>query len=329
MSKKKSILITGAAGFIGSNLSEYLVKNYNIIGIDNFDNFYPKNIKQKNLESLLSNSNFRFIEADILNLNQIQKFFGENEIDIIVHLAAKAGVRPSIENPIEYYNTNLNGTLNILKSAEKRNIKKIVFASSSSVYGNNIKTPFSESDNVDHPISPYAASKKAGELLCHTFHHLYGTKIACLRFFTVYGRRQRPDLAIAKFAGKILNNEKIQIYGDGSFSRDFTFIDDITDGIAKTITWLEKQNQPVYEIFNLGESQTYTVNQLVSEIENSLDKKANIEYLKEQQGDVKITYADISKAREILGYDPKTQLHEGIREYVNWIRNESGADKII
>ncbi len=316
MLNNSTILITGAAGFIGSNLAEELIKNYNIIGIDNFDDFYSRDIKEENLKFLLQNSNFKLYEEDILNKSSFKKIFKDNKIDLIIHLAAKAGVRPSIENPDAYFKTNIEGTLNLLNIAKEYNVKNFIFASSSSVYGNNEKVPFTETDNVDNPISPYAASKKAGELICHTYHHLYKINIACLRFFTVYGRRQRPDLAIAKFTKKILKDEQIPVFGDGSFRRDFTYIDDIIYGLVKCIDWMKKQTKPVYEIFNIGESKNYSVLELVSEIETALNKKAIIEFLPEQPGDVRITYADITKARNIFAYNPKTNLKTGISNYI-------------
>ena len=314
--KLSNILLTGAAGFIASNLAEELVKSFNVIGIDNFDNYYSKDIKLNNLAELHDAENFRFLEVDILNKSDLSKIFVENKIDLIIHLAAKAGVRPSIENPDAYFKTNIEGTLNLLNCTKEFSVKNFIFASSSSIYGNNEKVPFSETDNVDFPISPYAASKKAGELICHTYHHLYRINIACLRFFTVYGRRQRPDLAIAKFTNKILYNESIPVYGDGSFRRDFTYIDDIIDGITKCINWISNQENPVYKIFNLGESHTYSVLDLINEIENATGKKANINFLPEQPGDVRVTYADISKAKDILGFNPKTDLENGIKEYI-------------
>lgn len=316
MLDKNNILITGVAGFIGSNLAEELLKSHNVIGIDNFDDFYTRDIKEKNLIELMTSENFTFYETDILNQEQIFNIFKNKGIDTIIHLAAKAGVRPSISDPVFYFKTNIDGTLNLLNQAKENNIKNFIFASSSSVYGNNQKFPFSENDNVDNPISPYAASKKAGELICYTYHHLYNINIACLRFFTVYGRRQRPDLAIAKFTNKIINNQPIEVYGDGSFRRDYTYIDDILDGVIKCQSWLKKQDKPVYEIFNLGESQTYTVLELINEIEEALCKKATIEYRAEQAGDVKITYADIRKAKKYLGYKPTTNLENGIKEYI-------------
>jgi UDP-glucuronate 4-epimerase len=309
-----SILVTGVAGFIGSHLVERLLQNkYDVIGVDNYDDFYGKNIKLKNLSKSIVNENFYFIEGDIRNINELKMIFEKYEIDFVIHLAAKAGVRPSILDPVGYYNTNVIGTLNILEVMKEHNCNKMIFASSSSVYGNNKKIPFSEEDSVDNPISPYAATKKAGELLCHTYHHLYGFDIFCLRFFTVYGPRQRPDLAIHKFAKLILENKPIPYYGDGSTERDYTYIDDIIEGIIGAI-----KNLRGYDIFNLGESKAISLSKMVSAIENAIGKKAVLAKLPLQSGDVEKTYADISKANELLNYIPKFSFEEGINKFINW-----------
>ncbi len=275
------VLITGAAGFIGSHLSERLLQEgWTVVGVDNFDDFYDPDIKRGNNEKCLKDDNFRLIEADIRDNAAMKKVIGEG-FDIIVHLAAKAGVRPSIEQPLLYADVNINGTMVLLEAAKKHKVEKFIFASSSSVYGNNKKVPFSEDDNVDFPISPYAATKKAGELICHTYHHLWGTSISCLRFFTVYGPRQRPDLAIHKFAALIEQDKPIPVFGDGSMMRDFTYIGDIIDG---TVAAMERCNG--FHIYNLGESQPITVNDLIDEIEKALGKKAIREYKPRQPGDV-------------------------------------------
>jgi len=309
-----NILITGVAGFIGSHLAEKLLskKNY-IIGIDNFDKFYSIDIKRRNISGFSNDSNFMFYEGDIRNDKLLKEIFKENKIDAIVHLAAKAGVRPSISQPHEYYDVNINGTLNILETMKEFGVKKLVFASSSSVYGNNKKIPFSEDDNVDFPISPYAATKKSGELLCHTYHHLYNFDITCLRFFTVFGPRQRPDLAIHKFTDKILNGESIDVYGDGSTSRDYTYIEDIVDGVTKSIS-----NLYGFNIFNLGESKTITLSAMIAVLEKCIGKKAIKNYLPMQEGDVITTFADITKTKNILGYSPVWEFDVGIREFVKW-----------
>jgi UDP-glucuronate 4-epimerase len=308
----RKILITGAAGFIGSSLSDaMLYGGHEIMGIDNFDPFYNRAVKEGNISAALTNLNFRFRVGDILDSFFLDNCLSEFKPDIVIHLAAKAGVGPSLLNPQEYYQVNVMGTLNLLDAMRRNDVKNLVFASSSSVYGNNQKIPFAETDTVDYPISPYAASKKAGELLCHTFHHLYQFNILCLRFFTVYGPRQRPDLAIHKFVRAILNDEAISIYGDGSNSRDYTYIDDITDGISSAI-----QNCSGFEIVNLGGSQPVELRQLVSIIEKSTHKKAKLNFLPMQKGDVNRTSADISKAEKILNFSPKVDIETGISKYI-------------
>jgi UDP-glucuronate 4-epimerase len=308
-------IVTGAAGFIGSHLCERLLKNgWFVGGVDNFDNFYDPQVKRSNIKDCLRNKQFKLVEADIRDSEAMNKVVGEST-DVIVHLAARAGVRPSIAQPALYADVNINGTVTLLEAAKKTNIKKFVFASSSSVYGNSKKVPFSEDDNVDFPISPYAATKKAGELICHTYHHLTGIAVTCLRFFTVYGPRQRPDLAIHKFARLIEDGKSIPVYGDGSMLRDFTYIDDIIDGTVGAIDKCEG-----YNIYNLGESRPVTVNALIGEIEKALGKKAVIERLPIQPGDVERTYADITKARRDLGYNPNTEISEGLKRFVEWLK---------
>ncbi|MDD5135418.1 MAG: GDP-mannose 4,6-dehydratase [Phycisphaerae bacterium] len=315
MSKK--FLITGAAGFIGSYLCERLIANGNtIVGLDNFDPFYDRKIKEANIKSLLKSKEFKLIEGDIRDADCVQSICKDG-IEIIIHLAAKAGVRPSIEDPVGYADTNINGTLVMLEAAKKFDIKKFIFASSSSVYGNNKKVPFTETDNVDFPISPYAATKKAGELICYTYHHLYKIDISCLRFFTVYGPRQRPDLAIHKFAKLISAGKPILVFGDGSMMRDFTYIDDIIDG---TVAAIDKCSG--YEIYNLGESRPIRLDDLIGEIEKSLGKKAIIKRLPLQPGDVKQTYADVSKAEKLLSYNPNTEIAVGLQKFIDWLKND-------
>ncbi|MGD8501293.1 MAG: GDP-mannose 4,6-dehydratase [Phycisphaerales bacterium] len=310
-------LITGAAGFIGSHLCERLLGDgWAVVGVDNFDDFYDPQIKRRNISRCLRNENFQLVEADIRDGADMNKAIGEG-VEVIVHLAAKAGVRPSIAQPLLYADVNVSGTVVLLELAKERKVDKFVFGSSSSVYGNNEKVPFSEDDNVDFPISPYAATKKAGELICHTYHHLYGMCITCLRFFTVYGPRQRPDLAIRKFAKLVDQDKPIPVYGDGSMMRDFTYIDDIIDGTAAAI-----DKCVGFNIYNLGESQPITVNDLIAEIENALGKKAVREYLPVQPGDVERTYADITKAARELGYEPSTDIDAGLARFVGWLRNE-------
>ncbi|GAB4332097.1 MAG: GDP-mannose 4,6-dehydratase [Calditrichia bacterium] len=313
-------MITGAAGFIGSHLSEKLVEmGEQVIGVDNFDPFYHREIKENNINELRNNPNFRFYEADILDWNAIRDIFQNNSVTHLVHLAAKAGVRPSIEQPVAYQKFNVEGTQNMLELCRQFNISNFVFASSSSVYGNNKKVPFSETDPVDNPISPYAATKKAGELLCYTYHHLFGMNIAALRFFTVYGPRQRPEMAIHKFTRLIDEGKPIEVYGFGKPERDFTYIDDIIQGILKTI-----DNLSGFEIYNLGESQTIRLDRLISLIEKALGKAAVKIEKPMQPGDVDRTFADISKARERLGYNPSTPIELGVQKFVEWyLKNKS------
>ncbi|MDD5328193.1 MAG: SDR family NAD(P)-dependent oxidoreductase [Phycisphaerae bacterium] len=310
------VLVTGTAGFIGSHLSERLLaEGLTVVGVDNFDDFYDPQIKRQNIEACLKNKNFQLIEADIRDSSAMDKAVAG--IDTIVHLAARAGVRPSIEKPLLYADVNINGTMVLLEAAKKHKVGKFVFASSSSVYGNNKKVPFSEADNVDFPISPYAATKKACESICHTYHHLYGIAVNCLRFFTVYGPRQRPDLAIHKFAKLIEQGKPIPVYGDGSMSRDFTYIDDIIKGVVAAMNKCTG-----FEIYNLGESRPITVNDLIAEIEKALDKKTIKKYLPPQPGDVERTYADVTKAVRELGYKPNTTIQAGLAKFVQWLRQK-------
>ncbi|MGE5295810.1 MAG: NAD-dependent epimerase/dehydratase family protein [Solirubrobacterales bacterium] len=313
-------LVTGAAGFIGSHLTERLLRNgWTVVGLDNFDAFYDPAIKRRNIAGCLSHPAFRLVEADIRDKTAMEQAV-ELGTDVIVHLAARAGVRPSIAEPALYADVNINGTVTLLETARLRGVPKFVFASSSSVYGNNRKVPFSESDNVDFPISPYAATKKAGELICHTYHHLYGLAINCLRFFTVYGPRQRPDLAIHKFARLIEDGKPIPVYGDGSMMRDFTYIDDILNGIVAAM-----DRCVGYEIYNLGESRPIALSDLIAEIEHALGKKAILQRLPLQPGDVDRTYADVAKAQARLGYEPSTDIRTGLARFVAWFRQERDA----
>lgn len=321
----RTILVTGGAGFIGSHLCEALLKEGNrILVIDNFNNFYDPSIKRNNIGEIkktcvdnnIDLSNFKVYEGDIRDTKFLEEVFS-NKIDSIMHLAAMAGVRPSIVDPALYYDVNITGTLNLLEKCKENNIKQFVFASSSSVYGNNEKVPFSESDIVDNPISPYAATKKSGELLCHTYHHLFDMNIACLRFFTVYGPRQRPDLAINKFTRLILEGKEIPFFGDGSTSRDYTFVEDIVSGIISSINYVNTDKK-VFDVFNLGGDKTVSLNEMVQTIEEALGKKAKINKLPMQPGDVNRTCADITHSNEVLGYKPKTSFREGIKKFVEW-----------
>ena len=316
----KNILITGAAGFIGSHTAEkFLQRGCNVIGFDNFDSFYPREIKERNLKTALAVKNFSFIEGDITKISDLEKL--PAEIDLVIHLAAKAGVRPSIENPSAYINTNINGTQNILEWMRKRKISKMIFASSSSVYGNNLKVPFSETDNVDFPISPYAFTKKACELINHNYHHLYNIDIINLRFFTVYGERQRPDLAIHKFTKNIFEGKPIPMFGDGSTARDYTYIADIVNGIAASYDYLISHND-VFEIINLGNSSPVDLKTLIEKIYTATGATTQIEKLPKQAGDVERTFADISKANFFLNYEPRTTLDEGLKKFAEWFKSE-------
>ena len=311
------IFVTGAAGFIGSHVCEHLIELGNsVIGLDNFDSFYSREIKELNLRELKQDQGFKFYEGDIRDNLTLDKIFSTEQVDVVIHLAAKAGVRPSIDSVMEYYDVNVNGTVCLLESMRKHGTKKMLFASSSSIYGNNQKIPFSETDRVDNPISPYASTKKSGELLCNVYNHLYNFDITCLRFFTVYGPRQRPDLAIHKFTRLIHENKPIPFYGDGSTSRDYTYIDDIVNGISCALDHLEG-----YKIYNLGESKVITLKELVNVIETTVGKKAKLNQLPMQPGDVSRTYADISKAKSEIGYNPKYTFEKGIENFVMWYKN--------
>ena len=319
----KTYLVTGGAGFIGSTLCEELLKDNNkVIVIDNFCDFYDPNVKENNIKEFIGNSNFKLYREDIRNRQAIAKIFEENDIEIVVHLAAMAGVRPSIKNPCLYQEVNCLGTQNILEEMKAHNVKNLIMASSSSVYGNCKEVPFREDMIVDFAISPYAATKKANEVMTHVYHKLFDFNVLMLRFFTVYGPKQRPDLAINKFAKLMLNNEEIPMYGDGTTSRDYTYIDDIVDGIIKSINYVEK-NENVYEIINLGNSNPISLKEMITTIGQVLNIEPTIKQLPMQPGDVDRTYADITKARKLLGYEPQTTFEEGIRRFIEWYRNKN------
>jgi UDP-glucuronate 4-epimerase len=320
MSEKimNNILVTGGAGFIGSHLCECLLnEGAKVICLDNFDNFYDPSIKIKNVEGIAKKFSVQFelVTGDIRNPDHLKGIFQKNQIDSVVHLAARAGVRPSIAEPLLYQDVNIRGTIVLLEACKATGIKNFVFASSSSVYGENQRVPFTEEDLEIQPISPYGATKRAGELLCYSYHHLYGTNIACLRIFTAYGPRQRPEMAIHKFTRLIDQGEKIPIYGDGSTRRDYTYIDDLIEGILGVIRYHKG-----FEVYNLGESQTTSLIELIKLIEGAFGEKADIEMLATQPGDVSITYADITKAKRVLGYQPKVKMEEGIRRFVEWYK---------
>ena len=311
----RTILVTGAAGFIGSHLSEALLaRGDRVIGFDNFDPFYDPAVKRENLAVCLKSDRFRFIEADIRDTAAARSAM--EGVDCVVHLAARAGVRPSIEQPLVYQDVNIGGLNVMLEAARQRGVRRFVFASSSSVYGNNAKVPFSEADPVDHPISPYAATKKAGELICHVYHQLFDMHMTCLRFFTVYGARQRPDLAIHKFTALIEAGRPIPVFGDGSMMRDHTYIDDIIRGVVASIDRCEG-----YQIYNLGESRPVSLSDLITSIEAALGKKAIIDRRPVPPGDVRTTFADVSRAAKELDYEPRTHLADGLRAFVAWYRS--------
>ncbi len=312
----KNILVTGGAGFIGSHLVKALLNEgaWNVSVIDNFNNFYSPECKRRNLAAFADNSSFKLYENDICDEENLRKIFDENNFDVIVHLAARAGVRPSLKKPQLYAETNVNGTLNLLELAKEFNVKQFVFGSSSSIYGARCEVPFNEEDKTAKPISPYAATKIAGEVLCYAYSHLYNIRTICLRFFTVYGACQRPDLAIHKFARLITEGKPIPVFGDGTTRRDYTYIDDIIQGVRAAIDY----DKSMYEIINLGESQTVELHKLISVLEEKLGKKAIIERHPMQAGDVPQTYANISKAKKLLDYNPQTKIEEGIEKFVEW-----------
>jgi len=308
-------VVTGAAGFIGSHLCEFLLSSgWRVTGVDSFDTFYDPAVKRRNLAGCMRDGRFSLVEADIRNAAAMDEVLGR-AVDAVVHLAARAGVRPSIEAPLLYQDVNVTGTGVLLEGTRKHKIPKFIFASSSSVYGNSPKVPFSESDNVDSPISPYAATKKAGELLCYTYHHLFGTDVTCLRFFTVYGPRQRPDLAIHKFARLIEQGEPIPVFGDGSMMRDHTYVGDIVSGVMSAV-----ERCRGYRIYNLGNSNPVSLSDMIAAIESALGKKAIIRRLPLQPGDVDRTYADIRLAEVELGFRPQVELKIGLAAFVKWMR---------
>jgi len=314
---KKRFLVTGGAGFIGSHLVDRLLNGNpaRVTVVDNFDDFYSQQIKRQNIENHLRHPAYRLVESDIRNYNTLRQVFSEEHFDIVIHLAAKAGVRPSVADPRGYQEVNIAGTLNLLELAERNGIRKFVFGSSSSVYGPAATPPFKEDAQLA-PISPYAATKAAGELLAHTYSHLYRMNITCLRFFTVYGARQRPDLAIHKFARMISSNRPVPVFGDGNAERDFTYIDDILQGVLAAVDY----DATPFEIINLGESNTITVNRLIELLETALGQKAIIDRQPPQPGDMPRTHADISKARALLGYKPATPIEAGIKKFVEWFK---------
>ncbi len=311
------LLLTGGAGFIGSHFTRKLLDEGHAVDcLDNFNDYYDPALKRANVQPYLSHPAYRLIEGDITDRPMVEALFSQRHYDQVVHLAARAGVRPSIQEPLLYEQVNVLGTLHLLEACRRHNVSKMVLASSSSVYGNNRKVPFAESDPVDNPISPYAATKKACELIAYTWHHLYGLSVSCMRFFTVYGPRMRPDMAIHKFARLIAAGRPVPVYGDGSSRRDYTFIDDIVQGL-----YAATERCAGYHLYNLGESNTIELLQLIRLIEQALGREAQLEFHPEQPGDVAITYADISLARKELDYRPVTPIEEGVIAFADWFKH--------
>ena len=319
----RNVLVTGGAGFIGSHLVARLLAEggWRVVVVDDFNDFYDPALKRRNVGPHLGRADFALREADIRDRASLDEVFAETRFDCVVHLAARAGVRPSLLEPVLYAETNINGTVNLLELAREHKVRQFVFGSSSSVYGENEKVPFAEDDPVNRPISPYAATKAAGELLCHTYSHLFGLRCVALRFFTVYGARQRPDLAIHKFARLISEGEPIPVFGDGTTRRDYTFVEDIVAGVRAAMDY-EGSN---YEVVNLGGSRTVSLSELIALLERELGRKARLDRQPPQPGDVPQTYADVTKARRLLGYDPRTPIEEGIRRFVEWFREEGAG----
>lgn len=309
-----NVLITGAAGFIGSHVAETLLADgWEVVGLDNFDDFYDPAIKRDNIRVLRKSKTFQLIDGDIRDRAVLDAIASKKKLDAVIHLAARAGVRPSLEQPRLYADVNVCGTVEVLELARRHGIPKLIFASSSSVYGEREGSPFREQDNVDYPISPYAATKKAGELICYTYHLNAGIDVSCLRFFTVYGPRQRPEMAIHRFTRLIDRGEPVEIFGDGSSRRDFTYIDDIVNGVTAAL-----ERAKGYKIYNLGNHHTVKLLDLVRKIEDVLGKKAEIDFLPKQPGDVPLTCADIQLAQEELGYSPAVPIERGLELFVEW-----------
>ncbi|HET9300923.1 MAG TPA: GDP-mannose 4,6-dehydratase [Candidatus Polarisedimenticolaceae bacterium] len=314
------VLVTGGAGFIGSHLVAALLgSGREVVVLDDFDDFYDPSLKRKNIAALAA-PGLRVVEGDIRDTALVDRVFADGRFHSVIHLAARAGVRPSIEQAALYTSVNLDGTTCLLEAARRHGVERFVFGSSSSVYGNNPKVPFAEDDPVDHPVSPYAATKKAGELLCYSHHHLYGLHVACLRFFTVYGPRQRPEMAIHKFTRLLWQGKDVEQYGDGTSARDYTYVSDIVDGILRA--WERCRG---YRVYNLGGSRTVTLSDLLAKIAQRLGVPKRVRAMPAQPGDVERTWADVSRARQELGWEPKVDLDSGLDLFVDWFRRE-GAE---
>jgi Nucleoside-diphosphate-sugar epimerases len=320
----KTILVTGAAGFVGSHLVDRLLaEECKVIAVDDFNDFYSPALKRENVRPHLACSGYTLAEGDIRDRQFLASVFADSKIDAVVHLAARAGVRPSLEQPVLYQEVNVAGTQNIFECCRNFKVKKCIFASSSSVYGINRKVPFAEDDPIFNPISPYAATKAAGELLAHVYSHLYDMQILCLRLFTVYGPRQRPDLAIHKFTRLMSEEKAIPVFGDGSTRRDYTYVGDIVAGIVAALAY----DRSRYEVINLGNSDTVSLSRLIATLEAVLGKPALINRLPEQPGDVPQTFADIGKAGNLLGFRPHTPFEDGIKNFVEWYQNTIAAKR--
>ena len=312
------IMVTGGAGFIGSHLCQKIISlGHNVICIDDFNDYYDPAVKEDNIRELADDSRFTLFRADITDRKAVDGIFSSNNIDIVIHLAARAGVRPSLANAALYEKVNVQGTINLLDNCRDRGIKKFIFASSSSVYGGNRKMPFSETDRVDSPVSPYAATKKSGELICYTYHHLYDISVFAFRFFTVYGPRQRPEMAIHRFTRHIFEGRPIEVFGDGSTSRDYTYIDDIVNGLINSLDLVCG-----YEIINLGNSYPVKLDRLIRMIQEASGREAGIRYTELQPGDVPATFADIEKARKLIKYKPGTTIEEGLGLFMDWYKEK-------
>ncbi|HUQ48727.1 MAG TPA: GDP-mannose 4,6-dehydratase [Gemmatimonadaceae bacterium] len=317
------VLVTGGAGFIGSHVCErFISKGHEVVIVDSFDPFYDPAIKHRNIEKVLASGCARLVVADVCNRDGVDEALRDDKFDAIIHLAARAGVRPSLERPDDYVRTNVEGTVSMLEIARRRGIRAFVLGSSSSVYGDSTPVPFSEDEPAANPISPYAATKRAAELLGHTYAHLYGLSVMCLRLFTVYGPRQRPDLAIHKFALLMTAGKSIPFYGTGDTERDYTYVSDIVDGIEASVDWALSAKPGAFETVNLGENTTTSLSRLVEMLSSELGVAPELDRLPVQPGDVQRTFASVDKAKRLLGYNPTTPMEEGIRRFVEWFRQQ-------